>query len=235
MPLKAVLFDFNGVILDDEAIHAALIEDILLQENLRPQRGEYDQFCLGRSDRDCLDNLLSRRGRAVTTAYLDKLIEKKTAAYQQWLSSSDPCPFFTGALPLLQRLREADLKIAIVTGALHAEVTLALARADVTSAVDCIISAEAVSHGKPHPEPYQRAIEQLQAQFPALALKAKDCLAIEDTLAGIEAAKAAGIKVVGVAHTYPFHMLQRRCHWALDCLDQFDLEAIAAVFNSCPS
>ncbi|WP_448525687.1 HAD family hydrolase [Parathermosynechococcus lividus] len=231
MPLKAILFDFNGVILDDEPIHAALIDEILLQENLRPQRGEYDQFCLGRSDRACLDNLLSRRGRVITADYLETLIRKKAVAYQQWFTNSDPLPFFAGALPLLQHLRGSGLKIAIVTGALRSEVTLALARAEMTSAVDCIVSAEEVDRGKPHPEPYQRALEHLQQQFPELALAASDCLAIEDTFAGIESAKAAGIRVMGVAHTYPFHMLQRRCHWVLDRLDQFELEQVAAVFS----
>ncbi|XFA72817.1 HAD family phosphatase [Thermosynechococcaceae cyanobacterium Okahandja] len=229
MPLKAVLFDFNGVILDDEPIHAALIDEILLQENLRPQRGEYDQFCLGRSDRTCLDNLLSRRGRAVSAEYLDKLIRQKATAYEAWLCKSDPLPFFAGALPLLQQLQAAGLKIAIVTGALHSEVSLALERGGIT--VDGIISAEAVSHGKPSPEPYQQAVAHLQTRFPEIALEASHCLAIEDTFAGIDAAKAAGIKVVGVAHTYPFHMLQRRCHWVLDRLEQFDLEGICAVFE----
>ncbi len=229
MPLKAVLFDFNGVILDDEPIHAALVDQILLQENLRPQRGEYDQFCLGRSDRACLDNLLSRRGRAVSEEYLDKLIRQKAAAYEDWLRKSDPLPFFAGALPLLQQLRAAGLKLAIVTGALGSEVNVALERGKV--AVDCVVSAETVCQGKPDPEPYQQALTHLQNQFPQLALQASDCLVIEDTFAGIAAAKAAGMRVMGVAHTYPFHMLQRRCHWVLDRLDQFDLESIRTVFE----
>lgn len=227
MPLKAVLCDFNGVILDDEAIHAALIDEILLQENLRPQRGEYDLFCLGRSDRACLDNLLSRRGRAVTPAYLDKLVAQKAAAYRARLASMEPFPFFAGAIALLEKLHAAQLKIAIVTGALRSDVDLALERGNLT--VDCIISAESVERGKPHPDPYLHAIEALQAL--GTDLTAADCLAIEDTFVGIQSAREAGVKVLGVAHTYPFHMLQRRCHWVLDRLDQFDLAEIAPVFD----
>lgn len=219
--------DFNGVILDDEAIHAALIDEILLQENLRPQRGEYDLFCLGRSDRACLDNLLSRRGRAVTPAYLDKLVAQKAAAYRARLASMEPFPFFAGAIALLEKLHAAQLKIAIVTGALRSDVDLALERGNLT--VDCIISAESVERGKPHPDPYLRAIEALQAL--GTDLTAADCLAIEDTFVGIQSAREAGVKVLGVAHTYPFHMLQRRCHWVLDRLDQFDLAEIAPVFD----
>lgn len=227
MPLKAILLDFNGVILDDEAIHAALVEEILLQENVRPQRGEYDLFCLGRSDRACLDNLLSRRGRAVTPAYLDKLVAQKAAAYRARLASMESFPFFAGAIALLEKLRAAQLKIAIVTGALRSDVELALERGNLT--VDCIISAESVERGKPYPDPYLHAVETLQALGGDLT--AADCLAIEDTLVGIQSAREAGVKVLGVAHTYPLHMLQRRCHWVLDRLDQFDLEEIAPVFE----
>ncbi|MFN4279029.1 HAD family hydrolase [Thermosynechococcus sp.] len=227
MPLKAVLLDFNGVIVDDEAIHAALIDEILLQENVRPQRGEYALFCLGRSDRACLDNLLSRRGRAVPPAYLDKLVAQKAAAYRARLASIEPFPFFAGAIALLEKLQAAQLKIAIVTGALRSDVDLALEQGNLT--VDCIISAESVERGKPHPDPYLRAVEALQAL--GADLTAADCLAIEDSLVGIQAAREAGVKVLGVAHTYPFHMLQRRCHWALDRLDQFDLAEIAPVFD----
>ncbi|MFN4066370.1 MAG: HAD family hydrolase [Thermosynechococcus sp.] len=229
MPLKAVLFDFNGVILDDEAIHAALIDEILLQENLRPQRGEYDLFCLGRSDRACLDNLLSRRGRAVTPAYLDKLVAQKAATYRARLASLEAFPFFGGAIALLEKLHAAQLKIAIVTGALRSDVDLALERGTLTHVVDCIISAESVERGKPHPDPYLQAVQQLQTL--EADLTAADCLAIEDTLVGIQSAREAGVKVLGVAHTYPLHMLQRRCHWVLDRLDQFDLGEIAPLFN----
>jgi len=87
MSLKAVLFDFNGVILDDEPIHQQLIHEILLAENLRPKQSDFWQFCLGRSDRGCLRALLGSRGRVVTEAYLETLIARKAEAYQQQLSA----------------------------------------------------------------------------------------------------------------------------------------------------
>ncbi len=121
------------------------------------------------------------------------------------------------------------MKIAIVTGALRSDVDLALERGNLTRIVDCIISAESVERGKPYPDPYLRAIQELQTL--GVDLTATDCLAIEDTLVGVQSAREAGVKVLGVAHTYPFHMLQRRCHWVLDRLDQFDLAEIARVFD----
>ncbi|NEQ31509.1 MAG: HAD family phosphatase, partial [Leptolyngbya sp. SIO4C5] len=64
MPLKAVLFDFNGVILKDESLHQELIQELLIAENMRPDPAEYAELCLGRSDRACLTALFSKRGQA---------------------------------------------------------------------------------------------------------------------------------------------------------------------------
>uniref|UniRef100_UPI0030D98BC1 hypothetical protein n=1 Tax=Cyanothece sp. BG0011 TaxID=2082950 RepID=UPI0030D98BC1 len=96
--LKAVIFDFNGVIINDEDIHHELINDILLGENLRPDASEYQDLCLGRSDRACLLDVLSRRGRMVSDEYLDNLIEAKTTAYRQKIEALDE-------LPILSRIK----------------------------------------------------------------------------------------------------------------------------------
>ncbi|WP_254721748.1 HAD hydrolase-like protein [Kovacikia minuta] len=81
MSLKAVLFDFNGVIINDEPLHEKLINQLLVEENLRPKSGEFRQFCLGRSDRDCLTVLFNNRGRMVTDDFLNGLIARKARAY----------------------------------------------------------------------------------------------------------------------------------------------------------
>ena len=96
MTLKAVLFDFNGVIINDESIHQQLVEEILLQENLRPSSDEYREVCLGRSDRVCLTELLKRRGRFVTESYLTQLISRKAQAYQHKLEMLEKLPIYPG-------------------------------------------------------------------------------------------------------------------------------------------
>lgn len=230
MGLGAVLFDFNGVIIDDEPIHARLIADILLSENLRPQADEYQQFCLGRSDRDCLDNVLSRRGRYVNTAYLDKLLAQKSQAYQAELSQLDPLPLFPGVVECIKQLVTADIKLGLVTGSIQAEVELILARANLRDYFSVIVTADQVPVGKPDPSGYLMALDQLQAHFPGLGLTPEQCLVIEDTFMGIEAARRAGLPVLGIAHTFPFHMLQRRCNWVIDHFGQLDLEYVQRVY-----
>lgn len=80
MVLKAVIFDFNGIIIDDEAIHLELIAELLLSENLRPDKEEIQEVCLGRSDRAGLQALWERQGRVLTPQALQELMERKSQA-----------------------------------------------------------------------------------------------------------------------------------------------------------
>ena len=233
MVLKAVLLDFNGVIINDESIHQHLIEDLLLEENLRPNPDEYYQMCLGRSDRACFAELLSRRGRVVTDAYLDRLVERKTSQYQQLMSSLDKLPLYPGLEDLIYQVRVAQLKLAIVSGACRDEIGWVLAQANLLEHVAIVVSGEDVltSGSKPAPAGYQLAIENLNQQFPALNLNPAECLAVEDSFAGIEAAKRAQVPVLGVAHTYPYHMVHRRANWAIDHLYEFTLDWLKPYYE----
>lgn len=231
MSLKAVLFDFNGVILDDEPIHQQLINELLLAENLRPKKSDFWKFCLGRSDRDGLRALLESRGRVVTEAYLAALIAQKAEAYQQQLSGMAQLPLFPGVQELVRACQAAQLKLAIVSGALRSEIEAVLERAQLAAAFSIIVAAEDSPISKPQPDPYLIALEQLNQAYPELHLELENCLALEDTFAGIQSAKLAGIPVVGVAHTYPFHMLQRRANWTVDRLSDLELERVQAVLK----
>ncbi len=233
MSLKAVLFDFNGVIINDEAIHRGLIEDLLVSENLRPEIPDYTQICLGRSDRACLMDLLMQRGRMVTEAYVDKLVQKKAAAYQQQLDSLDKLPLYPGLEDAIYQFRTANLKLAVVTGARRSEVELVLGKANLAQFFSVVVSSEdlPLDRGKPEPDLYLLAVEKLQQQFPELELKPENCLAIEDSFAGIMAAQAADIPVAGVAHTFPYQMIHRRADWAVDYLTELTVDWLSQRYE----
>ncbi|HEY9894181.1 MAG TPA: HAD family phosphatase [Candidatus Sericytochromatia bacterium] len=230
--LKAVLFDFNGIIINDEPLHEKLIDELLLEENLRPQPGEFRQFCLGRSDRACLIDLLQHRGRVATEEYASKLIARKSAAYQSAIENLETLPIYPDLQDLIFKLRVAKVKIAIVSSALLAEIELVLKRAQLSDYFSIIITAEQRLPSKPEPNSYLLAVDRLNQADPTLNLKPSECLAIEDTFVGIEAAKRARIPVVGVANTYPFHMLQRRANWAVDRLSDLELDRVQQTYNS---
>lgn len=232
MSLKAVLFDFNGVIINDEPLHEQLIEQILLGENLRPQPGEFRKICLGRSDRVCLRELLTNRGRVVSEDYLTGLINRKAQAYQQlWREKSDQLPIFPGLEELVYQLTSRNIKLAVVTGANRQEVELVLGSTTLAKYFNAIVAGDDIPTSKPAPDGYLLAVERLKELYPNTNLHPADCLAIEDTPAGIQAAKQAGIAVVGVANTYPFHMLQRQANWTVDYLYDLEIERVQKVLR----
>ena len=231
MTLKAVLFDFNGVIIKDEAIHQQLIEEILLAENLRPSAQEYREICLGRSDRICISELLKRRGRVVTENYLTQIVTRKAQAYQLQLDKLEKLPIYPGLEDLIFKIRVAQLPMGVVSGALRCEVELVLNRSQLAQHFSVIVAGDDIKVSKPEPDGYLLAVERLNQQYPNLKAQAADCLAIEDTPAGIEAAKRAGMQVVGVANTYPFHMLQRQANWTVDYLHDLELERVQQVYS----
>lgn len=231
MSLKAVLFDFNGVIINDEPIHEQLLAELLIAENLCPKDGEFRELCLGRSDRACILELFARRGRILEEADLTKLIQRKAQKYQAHIANLAKIPVYPGLEDLIYQIRGLGLKMAVVSGALHSEIELVLTRLKIAEYFSVIVSGDDIKVSKPEPDGYLLAIERLNRVYPGLNLQPQDCLAIEDTFAGIESAKRAKIPVVGVAHTYPLHMLQRHANWAVDYLWDLSLERVQEVYS----
>ncbi len=237
MVLKAALFSFNGIMINDGDIRQTLSEHILLAENLRPDRDDYTAVCLGRSDRACLKALLAQRGRTASEALLTKLLNQESTVYQAWLESLDKLPIYPGLEDLIFRCRTNQIKMAVVTGVERSQVVSVLDRADLSQHFSVVIAGDSLSAAasKPAPDSYFQAIDQLNQAHSELNLTSNDCIAIEDTFAGIEASKKAGIPVVGVAHTYPNHMLQRRATWVVDYLREINFDWIAEKFGGTAS
>jgi beta-phosphoglucomutase len=229
--LKTILFDFNGVIINDESIHRAALDEILLSENLPPQGREFWQISVGKTDRSCLQMLLEKRGRFVSGEYLDKLLTKKAATYRQKLNELAALPIYPDAIECLEKLRDLGYQIGLVTGAIRAEVEYILEQAQLRDYFGAIVTGDEVSQSKPSPEGYLKAFDRIAAMLPDLGLEPQECLAIEDTFPGIAAARAAGMQVVAISHTYPLHMLQRHAHWAIDSFADLELERIIERFD----
>jgi beta-phosphoglucomutase len=230
MVLKAVLFDFNGVIINDEPLHESLLAQILLEENMRANPDEFREVCLGRSDRACLQDLLMRRGRVVSEDYLSGLIARKSRLYQQQLDSLETVPTYSGITDLIFKIRVANLAMAVVSGAVRSEIEWVLNKLDLAQYFSVIVAGDDIPTSKPDPAGYLLAVDRLNQQNPSLELKPEECLVIEDTFPGIEAGKNAGMKVVGVANSYPYHMMQRQSNWAVDYLSDLELDRVLQVF-----
>lgn len=243
MSLKAILFDFNGVIINDESIHEQLIKQLLLEENLTLTQGEYECTWFGKSDRACLRDLLNNRGRVVNEAYLTKLLHKKSEAYLQELEKLEKLPIYPGLEDLLFQVRSVGLsgnisddnsqtvKIGLVSGAIRQEIDIVLQRANLAELFQVIIADDDIPNSQPEADGYLLAVERFNQQFPDLNLQPKECLAIKNSLIGVQAAKSAGMQVVGLANSYPFHMLQRCSNWTVDYLMDLEVERVVEVFS----
>lgn len=240
MTLKAVLFDFNGIIINDEPIHEQLIEQILLEENLRwslreppkaSQPGEFRRYCLGRSDFTCLRDILNARGRVVSDSYLAGLVNRKAQAYTLELEKLEKLPLYPGLEDVIFQIRSKQLKLGVVSGAIRSEIDLVLTRAKLVEYFPVIVGGDDVTASKPEPDGYLLAVERLNQVYPDLNIQPDECLAIEDTPAGIMAAKRAGMQVVGVANSYPFHMLQRQANWTVDFVNDLELERVQEIYG----
>ena len=230
MSLKAVLFDFNGVIIKDGSIHLQLIDEILLGENLQLQRVQERQAFLGISHGTYLQNLLKNRGRVVTEVYMTQLLTRKAQAYIMELEKLEKLPLYPGIEDVIFQIRDHDLKLGLVGDTLSLEIETVLTSAKLAEYFPVIVSGDDVSSHKPNPEGYLLAVERMNQVYPELNLQPHECLVIEHTPVGIQAAKRAQMQVLGVANTYPFHMLQRQANWTIDYLLDFDLQRIQEVF-----
>ena len=202
--LRAILFDFNGVLVDDEPLHLELFQRVLGEEGIELTDDDYYTHYLGFDDRGCLRAALEAAGEEATPARQARLIERK-AGYYQTRVEREGFPTFPGAAELISGAAGAGLTLGVVSGALKAEIEGALEQLEVRSCFKTVVAAEDVARGKPHPEGYRRGLAELNAlpPSPSPPFQAREVLAIEDSPAGLEAAAACGLTTLGVAQTYP--------------------------------
>ena len=185
---------------------------------------------VGRSGRTCLRDLLADRGRVISESYLTQLVNRKAEAYQHELEKLKKLPTYPGLEDLIFQLRSRDLKLAVVSGATAREVELVLGHAQLSNFFAVIVAGDDIPTSEAA-DGYLLAVDRLNQLYPDFNLQPSECLAIEDTFVGIEAAKQVGMPVVGVAHTYPFHMLQRQASWTVDHLNDLELDRVQQIYS----
>src|SRR5262245_54388536 len=123
--LRAILFDFNGILVDDEPLHLELFQKVLAEEGVEMRAQDYQDSWLGLDDRGCLQAALAHAGRQAPVDYVARLVARK-AAYYQAAVRRDGFRFFPGALDLAREAADAGLMLGVVSGALSGEIESAL-------------------------------------------------------------------------------------------------------------
>jgi HAD superfamily hydrolase (TIGR01509 family) len=201
MPLvpRAVLFDLNGVLVDDEPIHLRLLLRVLAEEGLEPPAAWARTSFLGVDDRSCLRAAFARADREYDPVLEARLVARKAAYYQGEIRASG-YPVMPGARETVTALSDAGLVLGVVSGAVRAEAEGALRAAGVRERFALVVAAEDVARGKPDPEGYERAIAQLQRLQSSSdrLMHPHEIVAVEDSPAGLAAAAAAGLATLAV-------------------------------------
>jgi beta-phosphoglucomutase-like phosphatase (HAD superfamily) len=197
--IRAVIFDFNGVLVDDESVHCDLFREVLAGEGVAMDERLYHERYLGFDDRECFETAMLDAGQVADRDRIDAMIARKAARYLEVAGAG--LRFFPRAAESIVALADR-WPVAINSGALRPEIELSLNALGVRDRVAAIVSAEDASRGKPDPMGYLLALEALRREPGMADLPASACLVFEDSLAGIISAKGAGMKAVGIAQTY---------------------------------
>ena len=216
--IRAVIFDFNGILADDDPIHMQALREVVEEEGLTFTDDEYMEHYLPLNDHDCFQTLWQKHGRVLPASKLQELIDRKSVSYFSAIEQKNV--LFDGASNAV-RAAAGRGPVAIASGASIGEIRHILSAAGLLGCFTTIVAAEDVRRGKPDPEPFQLAFERLKQKYANLA--PGECVAVEDSLGGIRSAHAAGITCLGVAHSYPRGRLaEARPQWMIDSISDFE-------------
>ena len=222
MPLRAVIFDFDGVLVNSEPLHFRAMRDSLVPEGILIDSTEYLRNYVAYDDRGAIRLALEQHGHAWDVVRVEIVADRKARIFSELKKG---IPFFPGARELVRDLHR-EVPLGIASGALHSEIEELLEEGGLRDAFSAVVGADDVERTKPYPDPYLEALRLLQQSAPGL--QAGDCVALEDTPVGIAAAKTAGMIVVGIAHTYDASELGD-AHHVLTSLRRVDAEALWAL------
>lgn len=197
--LNAVIFDFDGIIVDTEPLHYKAFQELLVPRGLGYSWEEYMELYIGFDDRDAFREAFRVHGRALSEDDLKELIRGKAAAFLDIVSGGVAA--YPGVVELIRSL-SGTLPLALCSGALKSDIEPILKQLGLTDAFDVKVTADEVAASKPDPESYRLAVQRLQERFPG-KVDAAASIAVEDTPAGITSATGAGLKVLAVTNSYP--------------------------------
>jgi beta-phosphoglucomutase len=198
--LDAFITDFDGVMVDSEPLHFRGFAEILAAENIKLTWEAYSSTYLSLDDHDCLQAVAADQGRDLTEEQIESMTEAKSRLMLELMA--EDIRAFPGVEALLAAMTGADVPMAICSGCLRAEVELCSRTLGIWDVFQTAVTARDVTHGKPHPEGYTKALTQLR-EITGRDIQADRCVVAEDSPGGVASAKDAGMKVVGVTNSYP--------------------------------
>ncbi len=198
--IKAILMDFNGVIINDEPLHMKAYQEVLKNEGIEMTEEDY-YSCLGMDDNAYIRAAYERAKKECSDDKVLEIMDTKTARWRGFVETE--VPLFDGVENFIKKM-EKDFALGIVSMARREEIEFILEKIGLRDSFMIIISAEDVSKHKPDPECFLTGFNLLDAariRSGKNPMVHKDCLVVEDSPPGIIAGKRAGLMTLGVPNT----------------------------------
>ncbi|MBA2657231.1 MAG: HAD family phosphatase [Tatlockia sp.] len=195
---QAVIFDFDGVILDSEPLHYEACSHVIKKLGLALSYPEYVDKYLGLSDKEMFPKLFSARNFSFSMDEINALIEEKTKQYQEIIKQCDSLPMIDSVDRYIDYISQKIPKLAICSGSTRNEIMAVLTKfkhGKLQTYFDTIVTSEDIQQGKPSPEGYLLTAKRLN-------VSPSQCVVIEDTPHGVDAAKAAGMHAIALLTSY---------------------------------
>jgi beta-phosphoglucomutase len=198
--LQAVIFDFDGVIADTEPLHFKALNKTLGRYGIKISKEVYYRDYLGYTDNDCFEIIKQSHPDKVGKTSVKSLMQQKSKVYVE-LIKDESC-VIPHVQDFLQMLAGSNLAIGICSGGLRSEIETVLVKERLHDFFEVIVSANEVKKGKPDPQGFVLVLQMLKERHPGKSIKAGDCVVIEDSHWGLEAAQAAEMHTVAVTNSY---------------------------------
>jgi beta-phosphoglucomutase len=202
--LRAVIFDFDGVITDSEVLHLRAFNQSLAPYGVEISTKEYYTNYLGFSDFDCYKILIDNGLLKVGEDQIDGIIKTKSKIFEKLTKTEGRT--IAGVHEFLLMLEDNNIPMAICSGSLLVEIEVMLEESGLRHFFAEIVSAEQVKKGKPHPEGFILSLKKLNKRCHS-PIAADECIVIEDSHWGLQAGKAAGMHTIAVTNSYDAEQL----------------------------
>jgi len=228
--LKAIIFDFDGVIADAEPMHFKAFQQVLNLEGINLTENDYYDKYLALDDKTLFGSILKENKLNFSGSILESYMRKKSDAYKQLMKND--IKVFPGVVDFVSDVSEKFV-LAIGSGALRSEIEYILDKIGMKNKFEAIVSAEDVEKCKPDPEVFIKALENINHEITTYQHKInpRECLVIEDSIAGVMAAKAADMRSLAITNSYPFDKLYE-ADLVYDSLKDVNIEDIEKLFKA---
>ena len=223
--LKAVIFDFDGVIADSERLHWKAANEVFAGLGVDLGWEKYYADYLAYTDQECFEAVISDYNVSLTDDEMAALIAKKTDVFER--IARQESTIIDGVVSFIEMLKGNGLRLAICSGACLNDIEVMMEGGEILKAFEVVVTADDTSLGKPDPEGYLLTLSRMNSAGQSLV--ADECVVIEDSFGGIKAAKSAGMRCLAVANTYAGVELAELADKVVERLDQVTMEDLRAM------